>query len=892
MKFKMSLLLDKIQLASDVEIWYNIGMKKHTCLSIFALTAFSFAAVAEISDEAALKIARDILSRLTLEEKVSLTAGSGTMTLPSIPDKGIREEWKMSDSTHTLHPERSRWGWSAKSKGPASILLPSFNALTMTWNRDLASEYGKTIGEEALARGKNQMLGPGVNIMRTPLCGRNWEYSSEDPFLVSSIVVPEIKALQSCGVAATVKHFAFNNQEWNRHNVNVVVGERAMNEIYFPAFRAAVVDAGAWSVMTSYNKVNGEWASENSHLQRGVLRDRWHFKGMIVTDWGGQHSTVKAALAGGNVEMDRGAVIRYFANPKKGKFPLADAVRAGEVPEDAVDEMALHTLWTMAKSGFLSGKTGKGASCTPEHVDVAKRVGEEAIVLLKNDRGVLPIDASKTKKIAVIGKLATAKHGFGGSSASGNPPYEITSLDGIKGYFKEKGFEAEFVHLPLMADAAKPHDVEESVICTKNDRDLAYSFPAWETSWYADKTRYNDVATLRTYARKPGDGLDKKSLPKGISEGFAVKWHTRLKPFESGEYTFSITADPSATAEIFIGDKMRADTFVMNGTAACMERLEAGKEYDITILYFAGVGGAHRLSFGWIPPGENGSLDNLVRQAKEADAVIAFTGTDHGRGRAKESEGSDMPNMMLRSGHDKAIEALVDAGVSNLVVVNHSGTPMEFPWAAKVATIVQEPYNGQEAGSCLARVLFGDVNPSGRLSCTWPVKLSDTPAASVDKGYGKEKSVYAEGVFVGYRWYEKKGIKPLFPFGHGLSYTSFEYGRPTVEKSLHGWLVKVPVKNAGGRAGKETVQIYVAPAKSSVERPVKELKGFAKLSLESGETKTAEILLNAKDFAYWDVLTHSWRTDAGEYDIVAAASAADERGRTRMKIEQSYLIRD
>ena len=867
-------------------------MMKFNFAAIAAGVAMSIAAHSEISDDAALEKARSVLSRLTLDEKVSLTAGSGTMTLPAIPGKGMKDEWTMSDSTHTLHPERSRWGWTAKNKGPASVLLPSFNALTMTWNRDLASEYGKTIGEEALARGKNQMLGPGVNIMRTPLCGRNWEYSSEDPFLVSSIVVPEIKALQDCGVAATVKHFAFNNQEWNRHNVNVVVGERAMNEIYFPAFRAAVVDAGAWSVMTSYNKVNGEWASENSHLQRGVLRDRWHFKGLIVTDWGGQHSTVKSAMNGGNVEMDRGAAIRYFANPKKGRLPLADAVRAGDVPEETVDEMALHTLWTMAKSGFLDGKKGVGKSCTPEHVDVAKRVGEESVVLLKNDGGVLPLDAKKTKRIAVVGKLATAKHGWGGSSASGNPPYEISSYEGIRDYFKSKGFGVELARLPLNADGARPHDIEEAVICTRNEQNVAYAFPAWETSWYHDKTRISDKPSVFGYARRPGEGIDRKSLPKGVEDrNFAVKWHARIKPVESGEYLFSVSSDPSSTAEVFIDGKIKGNTFDRMGSAAFAEVLEAGREYGITVAYYSGIGD-HRLSFGWVQPGESGSRDELLRQAKKADAVIAFTGTDHGQGRAKESEGSDMPNMKQKNGYDKAIEVLVDAGISNLVVVNHSGTPLELPWAKKVAAIVQEPYNGQEAGRCLARVLFGDVNPSGKLSCTWPAKLSDTPAASVKDGYGKERSVYAEGIFVGYRWYEKKGIKPLFPFGHGLSYTSFEYAKPTVAKTADGWLVKVPVKNAGGRAGKEIVQVYIAPVKPSVERPVKELKGFAKLSLEPGEAKTAEILLSAKDFAYWDVLTHSWRTDAGEYDIVAAASAADERGRARMKIEQSYLIRD
>ncbi len=656
------------------------------------------------------------VAMMSLEEKSLLTAGSGTMTM-RVP--GCEREWQMSDSSHTVRAEMERWGWGHVKADDKATVLPTLSALAATWNRELAEDFGHVVGEEARARGKDQMLGPGINLMRTPLCGRNWEYMSEDPCLTAKMVVPEIKALQSHDVAATVKHFCLNGQELNRMKVDTICDERTLNELYLPAFEAAIVEAGALCVMTAYNKVNGDWCSENAMLQRDILRDRYGFKGMIVTDWGGQHSTVKAALSGGGVEMNRGSAIKWNVNPKKGTYPLAEAVEDGSVPEWILDEMAERALYVMDETKFFEPEErDKGSINTPEHRAVALAVAEEAMILFKNDEGVLPLSKANTKKLVVVGSLADTEMTRKGSSAEGNPPYEITPLAGLKEYLGA----VDLVYIPRLGDF------------------------------------------------RPAD-------------------------------------------------------------------------------------------------------------AEGADAVLVFTGTELGVGRAMESEGGDRPNMKLPLGHDEAIETILSWKLTNLVVVTHSGSPLELPWAEKASTILHEPYIGQEAGRAFARVLFGEANPSGKLPCTWPKIYSDTAVAQRGT-YGKKRSELKEGVFIGYRWHDAENIPPLFPFGHGLSYTTFEYGGMTVEEDPDedgGYIVSLPVTNTGSVAGKEVVQLYVAPVNPKVPRPPKELKDFVKLSLEPGETKTAVLRLKERDFAHWDIETHDWLVDGGGYRLLAGSSSADIR---------------
>lgn len=846
-------------------------MKKMLCV-VCALGAAA-ASAALPSDTEAEAIAREKLSGLSLKEKTLLLAGSGTMTI-RVP--GEEREWQMSDSSHTVRADMERWSWDSKPEGCESTVLPTLSALAATWNIDLAAAFGHVIGEEARARGKDQMLGPGVNIMRTPLCGRNWEYMTEDPCLASKLVVPEIKAMQSHGVAATVKHFALNNQELNRNNVDTICDERTLNEIYLPAFEAAVKESGAWAVMTAYNKVNGDWCSENAYLQRGILRDRWHFPGMIITDWGGQHSTVKAALNGGGVEGNHGGMLRYNVVPKEDKYPLAEAVERGELPESIVDEMAFHTLWTMAKAGFFSPETREtGSRNTPEHKKIAREIAEEAIVLLKNDAGVLPLDAAKMRKIVVVGKLADTEMTRKGWSAEGTPPYEITPLKGLVEYFGEretgngKRGTVKIVHLPLVAaDSDAPvHDVIESSIGTFDTeiKDAGMSVRSWEVAGNREHRTRDREDTWNGFARKV-------ELTDELKKYDRVSWHTKLLAPETGDYTFGVKMDHRAGAKLTLDGTVIADRQEI-GDLTCQVRLDAGKEYDFTIEY-RGDTGERFMNFGWRLPSESGNLEDVRKEAADADAVLVFTGTEVGHGQALECEGGDRPNLRLPDGHDAAIAELLSWDLPNFVVVTHSGAPLELPWADKAATILHEPYLGQEAGRALSRVLFGDVNPSGKLPCTWPRRYEETAVAQCGT-YTADKSIYNEGIFVGYRWHDAKKIAPLFPFGYGLSYTTFEYGDVKIAEDCGKWEVEIDVVNTGKMPGKEIVQLYVSPVDPKVPRPPKELKAFAKVSLKPGETKKVELTLSPRDFSYWDTLKHDWRMDQGNYRLLIGSSAAE-----------------
>jgi len=733
-----------------------VGFLVLACAAGCASSIRSGADAAAQADAAALARAKAVLVQMTLAEKVSILSGSGTMFLNAVPRVGVNREWTFSDNSNSIRADMTRFDWiygHTNVNQDSSTVLPLCSALASTWNRDLAAAHGDILGAEMLVRGKDQLLGPGVNIMRTPLCGRNWEYWTEDPCLGAKLVVPLIKALQSHGVAATIKHYACNNQEWERSGVDTDVDERTLREIYLPVFRAAVQEAGVLSVMCSYNRFRGTWLSENAYLQKEILRNEWGFKGTLVTDWGAQHSTVEAALGGTDIECNQGYGIRYYQNPwlcwqKFGKVlprehstpetqPLVFAVKDGKVPAATVDEMATHVLYVMAKCGFLDQPAARvtGPCNPPEHQTIARKIGEEAIVLLKNDAGVLPLDAAKMKTVLVVGDLADAHHTVGGASAEGNPPYEITPSQALQ---ERLGKDVKIVRAPLVAT---------------------------------------------------------------------------------------------------------------NG-------------------------------------------NGLVRAvAAQADAVLVFTGTSLGWGRARECEGADRPNLLLPDGHDEAIAKILSWKLPNTVVINHSGSPVEMPWLNRCATLVQHPYLGQEGGRPLAAVLFGDVNPSGRLPCTWPKTLADTPVARMGT-YNAQHVTYNEGFYVGYRWYDHKSIDPMFPFGYGLSYTTFAFAPVKLSArtlAKDGEVVaSVAVSNTGACAGKEVVQLYVSAVNPKVERCVRELKDFAKVAVPAGATVTAVLRVTPRDLAYYDVAAKKFRADAGEYVISIGASERDIRSTARITLAEDW----
>lgn len=852
---------------------------KKSVLGLAVVSAAMIASAAELplSDEYAREKAESVLKKMTLEQKVSLCGGCATMYLNAIPEVGIPREWGMSDCSHTMKPEHGRADWPyVRGVDDRSTSLPPLSALANTWNLELGSLHGKVMGEQNRARNKDQILGPGVNIARTPLCGRNWEYMSEDPFFNAKMVVPYIKAAQKEGVAVTVKHFCLNNQELARTSVDTVCDERTFNEIYLPAFEAAIKEGGSLAVMSSYNKINGQYASENGYTQRGILRDRWHFPGMLVTDWGGAHSTVMAALNGGNVEMDRGAGIVYFTdfyNPNR-EHPLLTAVKEGKVPEATVDEMAFHVLWTMAKTGFLDGVQPKGQRLVQEHYDVCGKIGDEAIVLAKNDDGVLPLKKSEIKKVLVLGRAADENQCHLGCSCEGHAPYEITPLQGLKNYLGD-GVEVKL--LPLGAEASigeKPAQIDNLLLdtFTKKSTD-AFVERAWEVRTWPEGHHWEGEGEITDYVRYPVG-----------SSARAIRYRARVTAPESGEFAIGAIKENAGCGSVtaYIDGKM---LFSLHGKADSVRvNLEKNKIYTFTVDVFKST--ENCFTFGWILPSvleaQKGRNDDVY---KSADTVIVYTGTSMGVGRAREQEAGDRPDMKNPDGHDDDIARLLKLGVKNLVIVNRSCSPCELPWADDAKTLVLQPYLGQEAGNILARMLFGEVNPSGKLCLSWPRKYEDCGVAQCGT-YNGRYVTYQERFYVGYRWYDAKGIKPLFPFGYGLSYTTFAYDQVKVEGEGEEWKVSVRVTNTGKVAGKESVQFYMAPVEPKIERAVKELKGFAKTRLlQPGESEVLSATITKRDFAYWDVLCHDWRVDPGKYEILVGASSADVRGKVAVEVK-------
>lgn len=705
----------------------------------------------------------DALGRLTLEEKVALLHAQSKFSSAGVARLGIPEIWT-TDGPHGIRPEVlwDKWeqaGWTNDS----CVAFPALTCLAATWNPDMAQLYGRSIGEEARYRNKAVLLGPGVNIYRTPLNGRNFEYMGEDPYLASRMVVPYVQGVQQNGVAACVKHFALNNQEINRSTLDVVVDDRALYEIYLPAFKAAVQEGKAWAIMGSYNLYKGQHCCHNKYLLKDILKGEWGFDGVVISDWGGTHDTEQAIANGLDLEFGtwtnglssgaRNAYDNYYLAQ-----PYLQRLKDGRASMDELDDKVRRVLRLAFRTVMNTGRPW-GSMRSPEHYAAARQIGEEGIVLLQNKHSVLPVDLTRIRKIAVIGENALKMMTVGGGSSSLKAQHEISPLEGIR---RRVGDKAEVIY-------------------------------------------------ARGYV---GD--------------------------ETGEYNGVVT-----------GQNLKETR------SAAELKAEA------------------------------------VKVASEADCVIFIGGLNKSDG--QDCENTDRKDLSLPYGQDELIEALAGAN-ANLIVVNISGNAVAMPWAGKVAAIVQGWYLGSEAGTSLAAVLMGDVNPSGKLPFTFPARLEDVPAHSLGQYSAvRSKDVttvqYNEGIFVGYRWTDRqKKVQPLFSFGHGLSYTTFEYGKPVVDKremkADEQLTVTVPVKNTGSREGKEVVQLYIRDKKSSVERPVKELKGFCKVSLKPGEEKEVSFTIDRSALSYFDAGSHQWMAEPGAFEAIIAASATDIRGRVEFKLTE------
>lgn len=682
----------------------------------------------------------ELLSQLTLDEKIGMIHGNAMFRTKGVERLGI-PPLKMSDG-----PMGVRQKMTDEARKDICMTddlvtyLPSSSAFAATWNRELAGRMGKVLGEEARGRGKDMILAPGINIKRDPRCGRSFEYMSEDPYLTAELAVPLIRGIQKSDVSACVKHFVANNQETGRLDVDEQIEERALREIYLPAFRAAVQRGGSYALMSAYNRLNGTHCSENVPLLEGILRREWGFDGVIVSDWGAVHRTKEAAMGPLDIEMD---VTTDFDNYKLAK-PLAQAIHAGEVDEACVDEKIRNILRLMICLKMIGSTTStrcSGTFNTPEHRAAAFSVARESVVLLKNEDGRLPLCREKLKKLLVVGKNAEIVHANGGGSAAIKALYEISPLLGIS---MKLGGNTEVRYVP------------------------GYFIPEQQPE------------------------------------------NTAVSPAE--------------------------------------QRRQAEQEQRLR--------------------------EEAAALATAYDEVIFIGGLDH----RLDVEGKDRTDITLPYGQDALIEALLDAN-PRTVLAFVAGSPVNMRhFAGRAKAIVWSWYSGCEGGTALAEVLLGEVNPSGKLPETFPASLDDCPAERLGEFGDPKRVVYRDGVFVGYRYYDSFGIAPAFPFGHGLSYTTFSYENVQVdsEETADGGVtatVHVEVKNTGTRMGAEVVQVYVSPSVRGKQRPLQELRGFKKLFLKPGEKKTVVVTLPTEAFAFYRKEEKAFIVEPGTYRVRVGGSS-------------------
>lgn len=709
-------------------------MKKKLLVSL-AVIFVALSANAQGGDT--LKKINAIIKQMTLEEKVNMIHASSSFTSGGVKRLNI-PELVTSDGPHGVRPEHGR-DWNLDNdKLDSGTYLPAGVCLAATWNPQLGYAFGSVLGSEANYRGKDVILGPGINIIRSPLNGRNFEYLSEDPFLVSRMVVGSIQGIQDQGISACVKHYAANNQETKRFTIDVHMGERALREIYLPGFKAAITEAGANTIMGSYNKFRGQWASENYYLLTHILRNEWGFKGIAMSDWDAVHHTLQALWNGMDLEM--GTDLHMLPNPNYGKFWMGDTVialvKAGKFPEYLIDEKVRRILYVMYKTKMMDGGRKKGEYNTRAHQQSAAKIAEEGIVLLKNNNNTLPLNRSVVRSIAVIGYNADRKQSMGGGSSQVRANYEITPLQGLKNI-------------------------------AGNSISISYA--------------------------------------KG----------------------YDISRGATANAEM---------------------------------------------------------INEAVAAASKADVVVFVGGWTHGynysiwKDNAYDAEDIDKPDMKMPFGQDELIKAILKANPKTIIVVMGGGAIDMTQWIDAAPAIIQSWYPGMEGGNALAKIIFGEVNPSGKLPMTFPKRLEDHGSHALGEYPGDTNKLivnYLDDIYVGYRYYDTYKVEPQFAFGYGLSYTTFAYNDLKIVRAGKKATLTFTIKNTGKVAGAEVAQVYVSQPAALLPRPEKELKAFRKVFLKPGEQKTISITLNEDAFQYFNDVLNKWTMDGGTYKILVGSSSRD-----------------
>ena len=807
----------------------------------------------------------NLIAQMTLDEKISMLAGADLWHSVPVKRLGI-PAFKVTDG-----PNGGRGAQG--SMGPASVCTPVGVALGATWNTELVEEIGSVLGDEVKAKGAHVLLAPTVNIHRSPIAGRNFECYSEDPYLSGEMATAYIKGIQKQGVGACIKHFVCNDQEFERMSMSSEVEERPLRELYLEPFRKAIKNAKPWSVMSAYNRVRGTYASENNYTLKTVLKEEWGFDGPVISDWYGSYTEDVPA---GGLDLEMPGPARWMGADK-----IKAALKAGRLTEAGLSDKVRRLLNLMEKAGLFENpelQPERGED-RPAHREIIRRAAGEAIVLLKNEHNLLPLDGIKS--IAVIGENARWAQILGGGSSAVSPHYVISPLDGIR------------------SRAAKQQKVEYSPGCFIHrtmpapDADTLSTNDGKQGLWVEvfDNLDFSGPAVFTQVNKNVQFGWFGESVPNVNQTRFAVRLSGFFTPKESGLHNFGLGS--VGRSKLFLDGKETIDNWsepAPYGQKTCQMVLNAGQKYAIKVEYnWEGNPLWRSLSLSHMPPQPADPLAEAVALASRSDVVILLAGLTG----EWEAEGFDRVDMKLPGEQNELITRVAAANPNTIVVLN-AGSALEMPWIDQVAGVLQLWYNSQEQGNALADVLFGDISPSGKLPTTFPKRLQDNPAYINFPGENG-KVFYGEGLFVGYRYYDKKEIAPLFPFGHGLSYTSFEYSHLRLADEFKvddGLTVSVDIKNTGKRAGKEIVQVYVRDVRSSLVRPEKELKAFAKLELKPGETKTVNLLLGKEAFWFYNPALNGWITEPGEFEIIVGASSRDIRLSAKSMLAAPPMRRD
>lgn len=801
-----------------------------------------------LNEKVAKKLSDFLIAHMGISEKIDLLGGTGFAT------KGNRLRsivpLRMSDG-----PLGLRWG--------RSTAFPAGIAMASSWDTSLVDQIGEGIGREVRGKARDIILGPNVNIARNPLDGRTFEAFGEDPVLTSAMGVSYIKGVQRQGVGATVKHFVANNQEYHRMYVDARVDSRTLHEIYFPAFKAAVQKAHVWAVMASYNKINGEYATANHYLLTRVLKKDWGFNGLVMSDWGAVHSTIPVVNSGLDLEMPTGRYLNIHT--------LMPAIKDGQVTDSTINDHVRRILRTQYRLGKLLHNVREERLVdtlinTKTDRQVALQAAKEGIVLLKNENNALPLEASGIKSIAVIGPDAATARVVGGGSAGTHAILSVSPLQALTSRLKGK---VAIRYAPgVLFDAMQPVD-------------SAYFFhpdgttPGLKTEYF-DNTGFNGHPIVRTSRQLDFRQGSSQQTPIGkypeLANGYSIRFTGKLLAPATGTYEFSLRG---GRMEAYLNHKPLPTGY--GGNRTYKVKLEAGHKYDLEVDYTGSGynpddGNSLRLQLEWKRP-ESASIDNAVAAASQSDVAIVFAGTSA----EFEHEGADRKSLALPDNQDELIEQVAKANKHTIVVLTTGAPVLVNLWIDQVPAVLESWFDGEEIGNAIADVLFGDYNPSGKLPITFPRRWEDEPPSVQD--YIKQDTVadYTEGIFVGYRYFDDHKIAPQFPFGYGLSYTTFAFsnlqvknhsmpGSPAVDVSFN-------VKNTGKRTGAEVAQLYVGEEHPKLARPVKELKDFARVELKPGESKTVHFTLNKQAFAYYDPAQKGWVVDPGVFDVLVGNSS-------------------